>query len=77
MRIALVYARLRDRIAARPQHRDAPGRQRRELRPQHVEADALQEHAADDDQEVPQRNDRRHPLDDRGMFSIGKMKPDR
>ena len=47
---------------ADPQKRDAKDRERRHLRPQHLEADALQECPADDDQVVGHRVDVRQPL---------------
>ena len=42
----------------------AQAEERGELRPEHVDADALQEDAADDDEEVTQRVDEREPLHD-------------
>ena len=51
------------------QHDDPPGGERHRLRPQHLQADAFQEDAAHDHQEVAQRDQVRDRLDDRPACS--------
>ena len=51
------------------QDRDAPRRQRQRLRPERLEADALQEDPSHDHQEVAQRNQVGEPLDRRPACS--------